>query len=111
MIGAEPKVLHCKGDVMTCDARSAIQHQYNSRLQQHGLTESMRATNYELSTPKTEMLIGHWYLDEFGNRTREIKARDEDTAPMSRARSPLIEPRGRARHIRAAARMIQLLRP
>ena len=37
---------------MTCDARSAIQHQYNSRLQQHGLTESMRATNYELSTPR-----------------------------------------------------------
>jgi hypothetical protein len=96
---------------MTCDARSAIQHQYNSRLQQHGLTESMRATNYELSTPKTEMLIGHWYLDEFGNRTREIKARDEDAAPMSRAWSSLIEPRGRRRHIRAAARMIQLLRP
>jgi hypothetical protein len=96
---------------MTCDTRSTIQHQYNSRLQQHGLTESMRATNYELSTPKTEMLIGHWYLDEFGNRTREIKARDEDTALMSRAGSPLIEPRGRARHIRAAARMIQLLGP
>ncbi len=71
----------------------------------------MRATNYELSTPKTEMLIGHWYLDEFGNRTREIKARDEDAAPMSRAWSSLIEPRGRRRHIRAAARMIQLLRP
>jgi hypothetical protein len=24
----------------------------------------------------TEMLIGPWYLDEFGNPTREIKARD-----------------------------------
>ena len=24
----------------------------------------------------TEMLIGAWYLDEFGNPTREIKARD-----------------------------------
>ena len=60
---------------------------------------------------KTEMLIGRWYLDEFGNRTREIKARDEDAAPMSRAWSSLIEPRGRRRHIRAAARMIQLLRP
>jgi len=24
------------------------------------------------------MLIGHWYLDEFGNRTREIKALDAE---------------------------------
>jgi hypothetical protein len=24
----------------------------------------------------TEMIIGPWYLDEFGNPTREIKARD-----------------------------------
>jgi hypothetical protein len=24
----------------------------------------------------TEMLIGPWYLDEFGNPTREIRARD-----------------------------------
>jgi hypothetical protein len=24
----------------------------------------------------TEMVIGPWYLDEFGNPTREIKARD-----------------------------------
>ena len=24
----------------------------------------------------TEMVIGAWYLDEFGNPTREIKARD-----------------------------------
>jgi hypothetical protein len=85
---------------MTCDARSAIQLQYNWRLQQHGLADSMRATNHELTTPKTEMLIGHWYLDEFGNRTREIKARDDDTAQMARFRAPL-EPRRRATHIRA----------
>jgi hypothetical protein len=24
----------------------------------------------------TEMVIGPWYLDEFGNPTREVKARD-----------------------------------
>ena len=24
----------------------------------------------------TEMIVGPWYLDEFGNPTREIKARD-----------------------------------
>ena len=32
--------------------------------------------NYEL--PKIEMNIGHWYLDEFGNRIREIKAREAE---------------------------------
>jgi hypothetical protein len=93
---------------MTCDARSAIQHQYNLCLQQHGFADSMRATNHELTTPRTEMLIGHWYLDEFGNRTREIKARDEDTAQMARVRSRL-DPRSRASHVRTAARMIQQL--
>ena len=31
---------------------------------------------HKLCTPGIEMVIGDWYLDEFGNRTREIKARD-----------------------------------
>jgi hypothetical protein len=25
---------------------------------------------------RIEMIVGPWYLDEFGNQTREIKARD-----------------------------------
>lgn len=25
---------------------------------------------------RTEMIIGPWHVDEFGNQTREIKARD-----------------------------------
>ncbi len=33
-------------------------------------------TKHEQSTPKIEMNIGHWYRDEFGNKTREIKALD-----------------------------------
>jgi hypothetical protein len=31
---------------------------------------------HKLCTPGIEMVIGDWYLDEFGNPTREIKARD-----------------------------------
>jgi len=31
---------------------------------------------HKLCTPSIEMVIGDWHLDEFGNRTREIKARD-----------------------------------
>jgi hypothetical protein len=47
------------------------------RLQLRDLPVSIRATTYESpSTPRIEMMIGDWYLDEFGNRSREIKARD-----------------------------------
>lgn len=31
---------------------------------------------YELIIPKIEMLVGAWHVDEYGNRAREIKARD-----------------------------------
>jgi len=27
-------------------------------------------------TPKIEMLVGTWYVDEFGNQAREIRALD-----------------------------------
>jgi hypothetical protein len=30
----------------------------------------------KLTSPKLEMIVGPWYLDEYGNPTREIKARD-----------------------------------
>ena len=36
----------------------------------------MGCSYYEQMMPKTDMLIGDWYLDEFGNQSREIKARD-----------------------------------
>jgi hypothetical protein len=49
----------------------------NPRLQLHDLPISIRATTYDgSSTPRIEMIIGDWYLDEFGNRSREIKARN-----------------------------------
>ena len=54
------------GDVMSSDVRTADMLQHNLRL----------LSKFESSTIKIEMNIGHWYLDEFGNRTREIKACD-----------------------------------
>ena len=83
---------------MSSDAYSDNTLQDDSRLLQHGFTNSIHATSYD----KIEMDIGYWYLDEFGNRTREITARDPDIQP---------EPRRRVRRMRNVARLIQLLAP
>ena len=32
--------------------------------------------NYQQTAPMAKMLVGPWYLDEFGNPTREIKRLD-----------------------------------
>jgi hypothetical protein len=32
--------------------------------------------NYEQTAPRIKMLVGSWYVDEFGNPTRQIQARD-----------------------------------
>jgi hypothetical protein len=32
--------------------------------------------NYQQTTPTVKMLVGPWYLDEFGNPTREIRLLD-----------------------------------
>jgi hypothetical protein len=66
----------CKGDVMAYNARSLTQLQHNSHPQQQSYAGQMDVTFYEKIPPKTEMVIGSWYFDEFGNPTREIKARD-----------------------------------
>jgi hypothetical protein len=60
---------------MAYDTDSLIQLQHDLRRQLRGDTASTRATHYGLP-PKTEMVIGSWYVDEFGNRTREIKTRE-----------------------------------
>ena len=74
IIGAKCMGLHCKGDAMAYDADSLIQLQREARLrQQHAA--AMRPA-YEQIIPRIEMLIGAWYVDQFGNQTREIKARD-----------------------------------
>ena len=80
---------------MSIDARWAVQH---------GLTDSIRATKYEL--PKIEMNIGRWHFDEFGNKTREITARDTEEEVRVREQP---EPRNRIKKMRsAAARLAQL---
>jgi len=61
---------------MAYDARSHTQLQHNSCPQQQSYAGQMDVTFYEKIPPKTEMVIGSWYFDEFGNPTREIKARD-----------------------------------
>ena len=81
---------------MSGDACSADRLQHNLRL----------LTKYESSTPKIEMNIGHWYLDEFGNKTREIKALDTVEEVRVRVQS---EQHDRTKQIRAAAeRLAQL---
>jgi hypothetical protein len=75
--------------------------QYNSRQLQHGFTNSIHATSFD----KIEMKIGHWYIDEFGNRTREITTRDAAEEVQVRA---LPEPQNRNQTRTAAARLAQL---
>ncbi len=87
---------------MSNDAYSDSALQYNSRLLQHGFSNSIHATSYD----KIEMKIGHWYLDEFGNRTREITARDATEEVQVQA--PL-DPDRRTKQIRTAVgRLAQL---
>jgi hypothetical protein len=54
------------------DAISLFQNQLTSEASQNNAVPS---TNKQTS-PKLEMIVGRWHLDEFGNPTREIKARD-----------------------------------
>jgi hypothetical protein len=62
---------------MTYDADSIVQLQRDLRLQLRGSAGSIPSATYcEQIVPKTEMVIGSWYLDEFGNPTREVRARD-----------------------------------
>ncbi len=67
---------------------------------------AVKALHYNYELPKIEMNIGHWYLDEFGNRTREIKARDAEGELRISAQ---LESRNRTKQMRtAAARLAQL---
>jgi hypothetical protein len=59
---------------MVYDALSLTEAEYVSNIQQSAFA-GLNA-NYEHTAPRIKMLIGTWYLDEFGNPTRQIKARD-----------------------------------
>jgi hypothetical protein len=47
---------------------------YASKIQQSNVVPLN--ASYGQIVPGIKMLIGPWYLDEFGNPTRQIKARD-----------------------------------
>jgi hypothetical protein len=72
--GVEHVHLHCKGDAMAYDADSLIQLQREMRLRQKH--PAVMRPAYEQIMLRIEMMVGAWYIDQFGNRTREIKARD-----------------------------------
>jgi hypothetical protein len=57
---------------MFYDAISLFQSQLTCGVSQGG---TFTSTDQQTS-PKLEMIVGPWYFDEFGNPTREIKARD-----------------------------------
>ena len=54
-------------------ARSLFKHQ-DTRPQDSDV--AMTKDNYQQTAPMAKMLVGPWYLDEFGNPTREIKRLD-----------------------------------
>ena len=59
---------------MTYDANMAMVDLEIERLRPERRRHGPRNTNYQIRTIK--MLIGDWYVDEFGILTREIAARD-----------------------------------
>jgi hypothetical protein len=48
---------------------------FQSRLADVSQNENVIGTD-KLISPKIVMVVGPWYLDEYGNPTREIKAHD-----------------------------------
>ena len=86
---------------MSNDVYSDDMDQCNSHLLHHGFTNSIHTSSYD----RIEMSIGHWYVDEFGNRTREITARAANEEP----RTPLDPDRRTKQSLRpAAVRLAQL---
>jgi len=59
-----------KGDAMDYDSDSLIE------LQQEARRRRQRHAEYQQIVPKIEMRVSAWYVDEFGNKTREVRARD-----------------------------------
>jgi hypothetical protein len=62
--------VYLTGDAMDYDSDSLI------KLQQEARRRRQRHAEHQQIVPKIEMRISAWHVDQFGNRTREIKARD-----------------------------------
>jgi hypothetical protein len=63
---------------MVHKALSISETGYASNIQRSGTRTPLNA-GYGLTAPRIEMLVGPWYLDEFGNPTRQIRAHDRPT--------------------------------
>ena len=85
---------------MSSDAESDNTLRRRSRPLYHGFANSIEASSYA----RIEMNIGPWYVDEFGNQTREITARDTDEEVQVRTR---FDARNRTQRT-AAARLAEL---
>jgi hypothetical protein len=69
-IRPEHSSVYLKGDAMDYDTDSLIE------LQQEARFRRQRHAEYQQIVPKIEMLVGAWYIDQFGNKAREVRARD-----------------------------------
>jgi hypothetical protein len=61
---------------MTYDADIATVDLQIERLRTERRRRAERSSGNQVVTPAIKMLIGDWYVDEFGTLTREITARD-----------------------------------
>ena len=61
---------------MFYDALSLFQARNTPCVQQDSSAPTS-AGKHDQIAPRIEMVIGHWFLDESGNPTREIKARED----------------------------------
>jgi len=60
---------------MTSKAKSADELQRDTRFRlQRDVAEKRGA--HQQAAPNIKMVVGPWYLNEFGNQTRKIAARD-----------------------------------
>ena len=60
---------------MTYDSELLLELQFDAHLRQQRRSGRPPNPNQQI-TPKIDMIVGSWHLDEFGNQTREITARD-----------------------------------
>jgi hypothetical protein len=82
-----------KGDAMAKDSDSFFEFQFDAQLQRLRNAIKARADHQQM-VPRIKMIIGSWYIDEFGNQTRQIRARDEQR-PRANEKAPAMN-RGRS---------------